>query len=107
MLSYGVTDSLDNNTIKTKSESGLVLSYSRNTFTPRIWSVNIHMTKEEYETLIAWYRDVLGGGSGWFRYPDLSLLDGTMATYMFDEDPSASGTQQFKDVSCKFRECPV
>ena len=107
MKASGVTDSLDDNRIVTKSESGIVLSYSRNTFTPRVWDVTIHMTRAQYEALIEWYRTTLGGGAGWFRYPDLSLLDGTLATYMMDSKPEPSGTQDWIDVGMKFREVPA
>ncbi|MBR7080846.1 MAG: hypothetical protein IKI40_10080 [Treponema sp.] len=104
---FGVTDSLDDNRVVTKSESGIVLSYSRNTFTPRVWKLSIHMTRPQYELLIAWYRNVLGGGSGWFRYTDLAKLDGTMATYMMDSVPVPNGTQKYIDVDFEFREVPA
>ncbi|GEM_PF-945082 len=103
---YGVVPSYEDNRIKTESESGLVIAYCRNTFTAKIWSVSFHWTEAQFREFDRWYRETLGAGAGWFSFPSLEC-DGTTAVYMFDEEPSPSGTQGYRDVSCKFREVPA
>lgn len=100
---YGVTEIFLDNVQREDTDSGLPLQWAKNTWTPRKWSLSLHMTKKEYGIFNAWWRNTLNGGASPFRFPNLSC-DGTYATYMMTSAPDPKGTQGWRDVRLEFVE---
>ena len=103
---YGLKQVYQDNTVRTESDSGIVLAYAKGTWTPRRYEASLHMTKTEFEAFDSWYRNTLRGTAGVFSFPDLSCTGGT-ACYRFAAVPELSATVYYRDVSLTFEEVPA
>ena len=70
---FGLKQVYTDNTVKTETDSGLVLAYAKGTWSPRRYELSLHMTKDEFATFDTWFRNTLKGCAGVFSFPDLSL----------------------------------
>lgn len=103
---YGIEPGYDDNVVRTESDSGIVLQYSKNTFTPKTYSFGVHMTKKQKAVFDDWYSNTLGGGSAPFYFKS---LDGgeKLVSYMFSEPPSPDVNGNFVDVTMNVRESAI